>query len=327
MKIARLIVPIVALLALAGCTSVNTKADEAAIAYKGGPIEGTHYNKVIDPGSGLVWLGVADDYYIYPTTQRTYIVSKQSSEGDKPNADKIVATNKDGIPVDWELGVYFKLNTSKLRKFHENIGLKYKAYFPKGAEEDSAGWDTMLNDIFRQQIEATVQRVSRNHTTDEMAKGGDVYAQLNGEISSGLKDQINHVVGDNYFCGPSFAGKVAEDDGSAPCPEFEVAVKALTLPDATLKAYSDQKNADLSIVTAQKTGDANVAQAQKQAEANVAEAQGKQQANAALANIYNNPQFIAYLNALASQQCAANKDHCTMIVTTSGTGVNVNVAP
>lgn len=312
---------------VAGCASVNTKADEAAIAYKGGPIEGTHFNKVIQPGSGLVWLGVADDYYIYPTTQRTYIVSTAANEGDRPNADHIDATNSDGINTSWQLAVYFKLNTAKIRKFHENIGLKYQAYFPHGASNGSDGWNAMLNDVFRQQVEATVQRVSRKHNTDDIAKGSDIYAGLAAEISAGLKDQINRVVGDNYFCGPAYNGKVAEDENGENCPEFEVSVKHVGLPQATLDNYQNQKNAELNILTAQRNGDAGVAAAQKQAEANVAEAEGKKKANDALANIYKDPAFIAYLNALAAQQCASNKDHCTMILSNDGSGVNVNVNP
>lgn len=305
-----------------GCTSVNTKADQAAIAYTGGPMQGTHFNKVIQPGSGLVWLGLADDYYLYPTTQRSYIISTDAAEGDKASSDHIEASNKDGVQTYWQVAVYFKLNTEKIRKFHENVGLKYHANFT--GEDTPQGWKDMLNDTFRQQIEGTIQVVAKRHTTDEFAQSDTVYAQLATEVASGLKDSINVKLGDNYFCGPTFSGKVAEDNNEAPCPDFEVVVKKVDLPQATKDAYSAQKNAQLDVVTKQREGDANVAAAQKQADANVAEAQGKQKSAEALADIYSDPAFIEYMKALAMQSCAANPS-CVLVVSNDGSGVNVNV--
>lgn len=317
---------VLVMLAAAGCASVNTKADEAAIAYKGGPIEGTHYNKVIDPGSGLVWLGVADDYYIYPTTQRDYIISRQAGEGDRANVDHIDAQNKDGVNIQWELAVYFKLNVSKLRHFHENVGLKYKAYFTGGTGNKSDGWDNMLNNVFRQQIESTIQRVSRNHNTDDIAKNAEIYGQLSAEVGTGLKDQINASFGNNYFCGPTFSGKVAEDDNKAECPDFKVVIKAVSLPDDVKKQYEAQKNAELSVLTKTREGDAAIAAAQKDAEAKVAAAEGDKRANEALAGLYKDPAFVAYIQAQAAKACAEHSDHCTMVVTPSGSGVNLNVS-
>jgi regulator of protease activity HflC (stomatin/prohibitin superfamily) len=321
---------VAALLLTGACASVNTKAGEAAIAYTGGPIEGTSYDKVIKPGSGLVWLGVSDDYYLYPTTQRDYIVSRETNEGDRKQADFIAATNKDGVIVEWELAVYFKLNVSKLRKFHENIGLRYNAYLPKGSadtsEDNLKGWDTMLNNVFRQQIESTIQRVTKAHSTDELQRSADIFDALEREVGLGLKDQVNAAVGDNYFCGPDFNGDVAEDNSGQACADFRVVIKAVKQPSVDAK-YAEQKQAEINVITAQRNGDANVEASKKQAEANIAEAEGKRRANEALANIYRDPNFIAYLNALAAQACAGNKDHCTMVITGTGTGVNVNVQP
>lgn len=307
-------------LSLVGCASVSTQPDEVAIAYTGGPIEGTKFDSVVPPGSGLVWLGIQDQSYSYPTTTRTYTVSSVASEGDRNAADTIVAPTKEGVQTHWELVVYFKLNTTKIRAFHENVGLKYDAWTPEG-------WDKMLNDVFRQQIETTVQGVSRKHSADEIYKSSDVFNGFNGEISSGLKDQINNVFGASYFCGPTFNGGIAEDSDDAHYPELEVAVKKVTIDNAdVVKSYEDQKTSQNRQVIAENEGQAKIIEAQRQADANIAEAQGKADAQSRLADIYNDPAYLDYLKALAMQQCAGNSN-CTLVITNDGAGVNVNVQP
>lgn len=315
---------LVALLALStvGCASVSTQPDEVAIAYTGGPIEGTKYDQVIQPGSGLVWLGINDQSYTYPTTTRTYTISSVASEGDRGVSDQITAPTKEGVETHWELAVYFKLNTSKIRAFHENVGLKFDAW-------TSEGWNQMLNDVFRQQIENTVQSVSRGHTADDIYKSVDVFAGFNEEISQGLKDQINNVFGAAYFCGPTYDGTIQEDaaDGEVPCPELEVAVKKVTISNAeVVKSYEDQKTSANNQVIRENEGQAKIIESQRNADAAVAEAEGKRKSQEQLAAIYNDPAYIEYLKALAMQQCAGNTN-CTLVITNDGSGVNVNVAP
>jgi regulator of protease activity HflC (stomatin/prohibitin superfamily) len=310
-------------LSVAGCASVSTQPDEVAIAYTGGPIEGTKYDQVIQPGSGLVWLGIQDQSYVYPTTTRTYTISSVASEGDRGVADMITAPTKEGVETHWELAVYFKLNTSKIRSFHENVGLKFDAWTPEG-------WDKMLNDVFRQQIENTVQAVSRKHTADDIYKSAEVFDSFNAEISQGLKDQINNVFGAAYFCGPTYDGTIKEDsdDNEVPCPELEVAVKKVTISNGdVVKSYEDQKTSANNQIIAENDGQKKIIEAQRQADANIAEAKGKADAQAQLAEIYNDPAYIEYLKALAMQQCAGNSN-CTLIITNDQNGgVNVNVQP
>lgn len=295
-----------------GCASVNPEPDQAALGYTGGPMQGTHFRDVFEPGSGLHWLGIFDGSYLYPTTVRTYIVSSEQGEGDKATVDSIAAPTKDGITVSWELAITFKLNVSRLRKFHESIGLTRHAYFEKGAP--SAGWSQMLNDFFRQQVENALQDVSRTFTADEVWRGADTFAKINGALAGSLKDRINDSAGGNYFCGPTFNGHVAEDDTKVDCPNMQVAIKKVSLPEGIVSSYAAQKVAENAKITATNNGDATVIEAQKRA-----------QAAAELQKLYTDPAYIAYLQASAMKDCASNNDKCTLVITQSPGGVNVNV--
>lgn len=315
----RIVIATLVLAALsAGCASVNPRPDEAALGYTGGPIQGTHFKDAFDPGSGLHWLGVLDEWFLYPTTVRTYIVSAAEGEGDRANVDRIPASTRDGIDAGWELAINFKLNVSRLRKFHEQIGLTRKAYFVN--DQPSDGWRAMLNDFFRQQIENSLQTVSRRYSADDIKRGTDTFAKVNNELAEILKDRINQSVGGNFFCGPNFSGPVAADDTSVDCPPMQVVIKAATLPDGVVKSYEAQKVAENSKVTAENEGQAKIVAAQRDAEAAKARAAGQAAAQEQLAGIYRDPGYIEFLRVQAMQTCAANPP-CLM----GGNGVNLNV--
>ena len=38
------------------------------------------------------------------------------------------APSKDRVQIEFQVAVYFKLNTDQLQPFHEQLGLQYKAY-------------------------------------------------------------------------------------------------------------------------------------------------------------------------------------------------------
>jgi regulator of protease activity HflC (stomatin/prohibitin superfamily) len=302
----RFLTALLALLCI-GCASVNPRPDEAALGYSGGPIQGTHFKDTFEPGSGLHWLGVFDQWFLYPTTVRTYIISSAESEGDRANVDQITAPASDGIDVRWELAINFKLNVSRLRRFHEQIGLARQAYFV--GDQPSDGWRQMLNDFFRQQIETSMQAVSRQFTSDDIRRGTDTFVKINDTLAQAMADRINSSVGGNFFCGPTFQGPVAENDESVECPPMQVVIKAATLPDAVVHSYEAQKVAENTKLTAQ-----------NEAEATKARATGQAEAQARLAGIYRDPGYLDYLRIQAMQKCAENPP-CLM----GASGVNLSV--
>ena len=225
------------------------------LSYGGGIIEGQHFQgEKIGPTS-LFFNGWGDKLYLYPATQRNYIISLSADEGDRGHADHITALNADGVPVQYEVAVYFKLNLDKLEAFHENIGIKYHAWCDGGAVNCSDGWENMLNDSFRQQLENALQLVTRQYHTDDFLTT-DTVRNIQNAVATDLKDNVNGVLGDEYFCGPTYV----QGQG---CPDFKLVLKKPTLPDAVVQRYSAVQESRIEIQTKAN----EVQQAELQAEA------------------------------------------------------------
>lgn len=296
----------------------SVPVDKVGLHYTGGPVQGQKFKEVINPGSGARFLGLLDTLVLLPTTQRDYIASKNPNEGDRHGYDTIKVPAKGGVEMEFEFATYFKLNTSPdvVRRFYENVCIKFHC------ADDGGGWDEMLNNNFRKPIENSLQQAIRNFTVTELyagqaAEGGttstdqqaaSILVQVQNQVAKDLKNNINSVLGADYFCGPTF-------DRAHPevCPDFQFQIISATptSPDV-LGSFSNQAASKNNILTAQNN-----------AAAKVAEAEGQQKANAALAGIYSDPNYSAYLRALAMQACAQNSN-CTLVVTDGGTGVNVN---
>lgn len=196
-----------------GGMTTTMEVNRIGLHYKDGPFQAREFEQIIPPGSGRTFLGVADRVYKYPTDQRTYIIDGSPSAGDTATADFIVApsASADGqtpIPFQFEVSVYFTLNTENedtLRDFHENIGLKTEAW-------TASGWDTMLQDYFRPQIERAFRTETPNYTKEELYADPAVLVELEQAIGDGLKARIANAMGGDYFCGPGESDTVACGD-------------------------------------------------------------------------------------------------------------------
>lgn len=229
--------------AIVGVTLISTLAgsvrktprDQIGISYGGGPIEGQHFQRIVQPGSNLFVNGFADKLFLYPVTQRNYIISRRTDEGDVQGEDFVTAPSKDRIPIQFQAATYFKLNTDKLRKFHENIGLKYHAY-----NED--GFRRMLNDSFRQQIEFAFQREARKYDAAELYAKTDVLTQIQRDVGSVLKENVTDVLGDEYFCGPTF-------EPGRGCPKFTFTIKGIEVPEGVRAAFESNRTSEIQVQT------------------------------------------------------------------------------
>lgn len=226
------------------------------MSYGGGWFEGQHFQGEKVGPKGLFFNGWGDALYLYPATQRNYIVSLHSDEGDRGRSDAITALDSEGVLIKYEVAVYFKLNLDKLAEFHQNIGIKYHAWC-NGTETDcSDGWMRMLNDSFRQQLENALQSTTRQYSTDEFLLT-ETLRNIQTSVAGNLKDNVNSVLGDEYFCGPSFVV------GSEECPDFRLIIKKPTLPDTIVDQYKHVQESRIAIQTKEN----EVVQAEKEAEA------------------------------------------------------------
>lgn len=205
-----------------------------ALSYGGGLVEGQEFQFVKPGPSGMFLNGFADNLFLYPSTLRTYIVSSVSGEGDREGSDAIRALDKNGVEITYEVAVYFKLNLDQLQKFHDSIGLKYHAWCDAGETNCSDGWEHMLNDTLRQQLENALQGATRTHDTDEF-RNAQTIRDIQREVELNLKDNVNRVLGNGleteFFCGPDYVA------GGDACPDFSVVIKRPSLPEGVLERY------------------------------------------------------------------------------------------
>ncbi len=278
----------------------KTEADRIGLSYGGGLFEGRQYQDTIQPGSGMKFLGWYDKFYEYPTTQRNYIISRTEGEGDRGVPDAILAPSADRVEVSFEVAAFFKLNTNNVKDFHETIGLKYKAWTDEG-------WDKMLRDYFRQPIQTTLQDISRKYPVEKLYADPAIKAEIESTFGQSLKDNINRLVGGEFFCGPTFTGGPDAD-----CPNFTFAVKVIDVPTEVKQVFQ-----------ANQTSSAAIRTKENEVQQGRLEAERKRIEQEELKSSYNDPGYLEYLRAQANLECAKNPN-CVMI-TGTGAGVNVNV--
>lgn len=216
----------------------STPADKVGVVWSGGPLDGKHYNKTLSAGQALTNIGILNTVYEYPITVRSYIISLNPTEGDRAGADSVHAVTKDNVQVEWQANTYFKLNTNKMKDFQQNIGFKY------GADEQK-GWDNMLSDYFRPQIENAMQTATRKYSVEDLYSSQEALLAIQSEVASDLKANINSALGDDYFCGPSFI------QGKSGCPDFKFVIpKKPGVPDNIVAAFEENKSSAIAVKTA-----------------------------------------------------------------------------
>ena len=287
----------------------STPVDSIGLHYSGGPIEGQKFQEVIDPGTGKRFLGLQDTLVLLPVTQRDYTASNAVGADGGP----VVAPAQGGVEMQFEVAAYFTLNTgtATVQQFYERVCVKFDC-------TSDFGWDEMLRVNFRGPIDQAIQQSIRNFTVNELYagvsdddEGEDAVAileQVQDNIAEDLKENINTVLGGDYFCGPTFNRSTPEI-----CPDFEFQItSAVPTSQEVRDSFAQNAASAQAIVTAQ-----------NKAQAAVAEAEGQRQAQEALQGLYSDPSYIAYLEALALQDCASNSN-CTLVITDGGTAINVD---
>jgi regulator of protease activity HflC (stomatin/prohibitin superfamily) len=251
-----LVVPVV-LIALALAPSFfsglkKTPRDRVGISYGGGPFEGGHFQRIVQPGSNLFFNGLFDNLYLYPSDQVNYIVPRQpvqvvqqaqaqngqngqQGQGGQPAPDTVVAPTRDRVQVSYQVAVYFKLNTDELRDFHEQLGLRYKAY-------TTDGWNNLIRDTFRQQIENALQEETRNVDVADLVGNADLLVELQDNVQTKLTQRLEEALGQQFFCAPTF-----RPDGECGNPTF--VIKRVDIPTSVTQAFEDVRTSDIQIQT------------------------------------------------------------------------------
>ena len=227
----------------------KTPRDRVGISYGGGPFEGVHFQRIVEPGSNLFFNGFFDHLYLYPSDQVNYIVPAQSApsaqqaqaqgeqqaQGNQPAVDAVAAPTRDRVQVSYQIAVYFKLNTDELRDFHEQLGLRYRAY-------TTDGWNSLIRDTFRQQIENALQEETRKVDVADLVGNADLLVELQDSVQAKLTQRLEDALGNRFFCAPTF-----RPGGECGDPTF--VIKRLDIPSSVAKAFEDVRTSEIQIQT------------------------------------------------------------------------------
>ena len=213
----------------------KTPRDRVGISYGGGPFEGVHFQKIVQPGSNLFFNGFSDSLYLYPSDQVNYIVSQQQNVGAQPAPDAVVAPTRDRVQATYQVAVYFKLNADLLRDFHEQLGLRYRAY-------TTDGWNNLIQDTFRQQIENALQEETRKVDVADLVGNADLLVQLQDNVQTKLTQRLEEALGEQFFCDPTF-----RSGGDCGDPTF--VIKKVDIPTSVAKAFEDVRTSEIKVQT------------------------------------------------------------------------------
>jgi regulator of protease activity HflC (stomatin/prohibitin superfamily) len=213
----------------------KTPRDRVGISYGGGPFEGVHFQRIVDPGSNLFFNGFFDSLYLYPSDQVNYIVSEQQGARAQASPDAVVAPTRDRVQASYEVAVYFKLNTDQLRDFHEQLGLRYEAF-------TTAGWNDLINDTFRQQIENALQEETRKVAVADLVGDADLLVELQDNVQTKLTQRLEDALGAQFFCAPTFRP-------GADCGDPTFVIKKVDIPTSVAQAFEDVRTSEIQIET------------------------------------------------------------------------------
>ncbi len=238
----RLITAVVVVLLLAfGPAFVSglkkTPRNMIGISYGGGPFESAHFQRIVQPGSALFFNGWYDPLYLYPSDQQNYIISKSPRVGAVRGADSVLAPTSDRVPLTFQAAIYFKLNTTLLRQFHEQLGLQYKAY-------TQGGWNNLLQDTFRQQVENAIQEQTRRYTVSQLYGNAANLVQLQNAVQKSMSERLRAALGEPYFCSPLFKP-------GGPCDPPTFTVKQIDVPVPVVTAFQAVRISAIQIQTMQ----------------------------------------------------------------------------
>ncbi len=240
--LARIGIVIVLVVALALTPGVvaslkKTPRNMVGISYGGGPVEAAHFQRIVQPGSALFFNGVFDPLYLYPSDTQTYIVSKVAGQGAVAEPDSIIAPTNDRVQVEYQVAIYFKLNSDRLQVFHEQLGLRYSAY-------TSAGWKDLVQDTFRQQVENALQEETRKHAVADIYGNADDLTSIQSSVEQRLGENLVSALGAPLFCGPTF-----KPGGECGSPTF--IIKKIDIPDNVVAAFEANKTSQIQVTTSQ----------------------------------------------------------------------------
>jgi hypothetical protein len=256
----------------------KTDGGEVAVVRNGGWFDNNRIRQVIQPASGLTWVGMWSKVHRYPAQQRYYTMTADPERGGRPGIDLARSPSSDGVEMGIEATMYFTLNLDPgvLKTFDEKYGTRQFRYGDDDllyAWDGVEGWNAFFDGAVRPVIDnalrfqlstvscaelvsscALVQfganGAAAPTTTPTAAVGAGQNNANISKIESALNESLAHDIERNLG-GPFLQG-------------IKFNLVRVTLPGPVQEAVTKAQAAFAAVSEAQ----AKVAQAQAEAEAN-----------------------------------------------------------
>jgi len=231
---------------LAGCSTINTQADQVALHYSGGALSSSSFKECVDPAT-RDWAGPGDAFYTYPASQRNWVFG--GDEGSDTGAVTFVTSDGIEMSVTGVENFTLTADCASLQQFHEQIGNRYAAYTPEG-------WDQMLTIYIGQPLETAIDRAGQAFTYQELYFDPAKKAEWEKAVVVAMPELVNRQTeGDaEYFGG------------------FAITLQKPEPPESIKAALVEQQAAVAKANAAKAQADAQVAAAQAQVAVEAAEA-------------------------------------------------------
>lgn len=216
-----------------GCTTVSTAADQRAVVYSGDFWTSQSFSNCVDPATRK-YESLSKNAVYYPAGQRTYVFSDDKKPGSSDltgDVPALHAPSKDQVLLTIDGQVQFELTSdcAKLRKFHEQIGIKY-----------GGDWEKVLQTYLAHAIGVAVTNATQKwNWTQLYTNQNDAQTQWAQEVDKTLPDLVKQAMGDDYF---TISGVILQKPVIP--PDLQSSVEAYARAQAD-NAAQQQKNAQV----------------------------------------------------------------------------------
>lgn len=268
--------------ALTGCATVSTQADETFVHKGGGITEGHEAKGCVPPATREVFwgTGMGDDMYAYPSNDRVF--DFRGVDGSDRGPFEVVS--KDGQTLTIPGTMSFSLNTdcAVLQRFHDLIGNRYKAYMED--DQTGAGWSKVLNLYLAPALDASLDRLAKQYTWNELRSDPSIKDKINTEVADTVERLINQQLeGEEKFFGnfrPLITQPIAPETLVAAVRQQEESKAQAAATEAKAKADASAAEAAANAQVTQKVAELKVAQKEAEIQAAIIRSYGGPEAYA-----------------------------------------------
>ncbi|GAA1294328.1 hypothetical protein Psi02_41740 [Planotetraspora silvatica] len=254
----------------------RTSGGDVAVVRDGGPLDNNKVRQVIDPASGVTWIGWWSQIHRYPAQQRFYTITSTAGQGERSGVDVVTVPSSDGVNMGIEGTVYFALNLdhATLKSFDDKFGTrKFRSaaggtFSPWDGDE---GWSAFLDQIIRPVIDNDLRTQVNAFRCAELVSSCAL-VQNNSNQQGGLQQQGNNanIAKIQDAVNTSLAEDLKSTLGAEFLTNIHFNLSRVTLPPEVQAAVDKAQAAFAQVTEAQ----AKVASARAEADANKARQDG-----------------------------------------------------